>query len=92
MSQQAPTKKRKAVVRAPRISRKNQITIPVSILKELNLRPGDRLQITTEPDGSLRLIPKRHVPDFHQLIGAVPVAYQTNDEMLADLRGEVGDD
>ncbi len=35
-----------------------QITLPASVRRQANLKEGDLLEITVEPDGALRLIPK----------------------------------
>ena len=35
-----------------------QITLPASVRRQANLEEGDLLEVTVEPDGSLRLIPK----------------------------------
>lgn len=91
MARQKRTGEQK-VVCAPRISRKNQITIPVSVLKQLNLRPGDHIRFIEESDGSIRLVPQRYVPDFSRLVGAVPMIYDASGEILDDLRGEVDGD
>ena len=39
-----------------RISGKNQVTIPVAVLEEADLRPGDELKVETE-DGKIVLEP-----------------------------------
>jgi len=35
-----------------------QITLPTSVRRQAHLNEGDLLEITLEPDGSLRLVPK----------------------------------
>jgi AbrB family looped-hinge helix DNA binding protein len=35
-----------------------QITLPASVRRQANLKEGDLLEITVEPDGAVRLIPK----------------------------------
>lgn len=39
----------------PRISAKNQVTIPVAALEEAGLRPGDQVLIEALEDGELRI-------------------------------------
>lgn len=38
------------------ISSKNQITIPVAVLKAAGLTAGDRMQVVGKEDGTLRLV------------------------------------
>jgi len=40
------------------LSSKNQITIPIEMVRALGLRPGDQLEFTLE-DGSITLKPRR---------------------------------
>jgi AbrB family looped-hinge helix DNA binding protein len=35
-----------------------QITLPVEVRRQANLKEGDLLEVTVEPDGTLRLTPK----------------------------------
>jgi AbrB family looped-hinge helix DNA binding protein len=35
-----------------------QITLPTTVRRQAHLNEGDLLEVTVEPDGSLRLIPK----------------------------------
>jgi len=39
-----------------RISRKHQVTIPVDVLREAGLKPGDELQVETDGAGRIRLV------------------------------------
>jgi AbrB family looped-hinge helix DNA binding protein len=57
----------------PRISAKNQITIPVAALEEVGLRAGE--QVTVEPagDGELRL--RRASLGFEDALGALTGTY-----------------
>jgi AbrB family looped-hinge helix DNA binding protein len=52
-----------------RISSKNQVTLPVSILRSLGLRAGDTVDIVEEGD---RIAIRRHGSRFDEVIGTVP--------------------
>jgi AbrB family looped-hinge helix DNA binding protein len=57
----------------PRISRKNQITIPVAALEEAGLRAGDEVLIEALNDGELRV--RRGAPTFEQAFGVLTGTY-----------------
>ena len=61
----------------PRISAKNQITIPVSALEEVGLHAGERVMVEPAGDGELRV--RRAALSFDDafgvLTGAYPVGY-----------------
>jgi AbrB family looped-hinge helix DNA binding protein len=57
----------------PRISTKNQVTIPVAALEEAGLRPGDRVVIEPTEDGELRI--RRGALTFEGAFGALTGAY-----------------
>jgi AbrB family looped-hinge helix DNA binding protein len=57
----------------PRISAKNQITIPVSALEEAGLHAGDQVLIEALDDGELRV--RRGEPLFDQAFGALTGTY-----------------
>lgn len=52
-----------------RISRKNQVTLPVALLRKLGLGPGDVVDIANEDD---HIIIRRHRSRFDGVIGTVP--------------------
>jgi AbrB family looped-hinge helix DNA binding protein len=52
-----------------RISRKNQITLPVSLLRKLGLGPGDVVDIADEDD---HIVIRRHRSRFDGVIGTIP--------------------
>jgi bifunctional DNA-binding transcriptional regulator/antitoxin component of YhaV-PrlF toxin-antitoxin module len=57
----------------PRISGKNQITIPVSALEEAGLRPGDDVLVEALQAGELRV--RRGAPTFDEAFGALTGTY-----------------
>ena len=57
----------------PRISAKNQVTIPVSALEEAGLRAGDQVVIEALQDGELRV--SRGAPRFDEAFGALTGVY-----------------
>lgn len=60
----------------PRISSKNQVTIPVAALEEAGLRPGDPVLIEALEDGELRV--RRGVLELDAAFGALTGAYPPN--------------
>lgn len=74
------------------ISSKNQITLPVQLLREIGLGPGDRLAITREGQKLvLRPRPKDWVK-YHagSLAGLYADSKESADAYLAELRAEGG--
>jgi AbrB family looped-hinge helix DNA binding protein len=59
----------------PRISTKNQITIPVSALEEVGLHAGEQVTIEPAGDGELRI--RRTTATFENAFGALTGAYPT---------------
>ena len=57
----------------PRISAKNQVTIPVAALEEAGLHPGDPVLIEALEDGELRV--RRGELEFETAFGALTGAY-----------------
>jgi AbrB family looped-hinge helix DNA binding protein len=57
----------------PRISTKNQITIPVAALQEAGLHPGDRVLVEALDDGELRIHRGEH--GFEDAFGALTGIY-----------------
>lgn len=68
----------------PRISTKNQITIPVAALEEVGLRAGE--QVTIEPSGEGELRIRRSTGSFAEAFGALTGAYPA--DYLARLDAE----
>jgi bifunctional DNA-binding transcriptional regulator/antitoxin component of YhaV-PrlF toxin-antitoxin module len=57
----------------PRISSKNQVTLPVAALEEAGLSAGDQVVIEALADGELRV--RRGTVDFDAAFGALTGAY-----------------
>lgn len=53
----------------PRISTKNQVTIPVATLQEAGLNPGDQVLVEALDDGELRI--RRGEHSFEDAFGAL---------------------
>jgi AbrB family looped-hinge helix DNA binding protein len=53
----------------PRISSKNQVTIPVAALDEAGLRPGEEVEVEALEDGELRI--HRGAPRLESAFGAL---------------------
>jgi bifunctional DNA-binding transcriptional regulator/antitoxin component of YhaV-PrlF toxin-antitoxin module len=74
--------------RETKVSRKNQVTLPVALLAAAHVKSGDVLQIKVVGDGVLQLV-RVHDPfweAFNELAGSMPgLAEETN---LEELRNE----
>jgi AbrB family looped-hinge helix DNA binding protein len=57
----------------PRISTKNQVTIPVAALEEAGLHAGDQVVIEALDDGELRV--RRGATSFESAFGALTGTY-----------------
>jgi bifunctional DNA-binding transcriptional regulator/antitoxin component of YhaV-PrlF toxin-antitoxin module len=57
----------------PRISAKNQVTIPVAALEEAGFRAGDEVLVEALEAGELRV--RRGAPTFEQAFGALTGVY-----------------
>lgn len=57
----------------PKISSKNQVTLPVAALEEAGLRRGDEVIIEARDDGELLL--RRGAPRFESAFGALTGVY-----------------
>lgn len=67
-----------------RVSRKNQVTIPVAALQAAHVGPGDMLLVQVDGEGRLLLI--RQEDPLAELIGAFPGLSEATD--LEGLRAE----
>lgn len=57
----------------PRISTKNQVTLPVGALDEVGLHPGDQVVVEPAGDGELRV--RRAALTFESAFGALTDVY-----------------
>lgn len=60
----------------PKISSKNQVTLPVSVLEEAGLREGDEVVVEALEGGELLL--RRGAPRFESAFGALTGVYPGN--------------
>lgn len=67
-----------------KVSRKNQITLPVTVLAAARVRPGDALRVEAQGDGRIVLSRDRDPVSDHA--GAVPGLSEATD--LEGLRSE----
>jgi AbrB family looped-hinge helix DNA binding protein len=70
-----------------KVSRKNQITLPVAALRAAGVKPGDRLRVEVVEDGVFRLVRETDPwwELFHQTAGSEPgLASATDLEALRD--------
>lgn len=58
----------------PRISSKNQITLPVETLETAGLKPGD--EVTVQADGPDRIVVRRIAPDAERGLGVFDGLYE----------------
>ncbi len=57
----------------PRISTKNQVTIPVAVLEEARLHAGDQVVVEAVEEGEVRI--RRGAVNFEKAFGALTGAY-----------------
>lgn len=62
------------VKEVPRISSKNQVTLPVAALAEAGLKAGDEVAIEVEGPGTI-VVRRRVVRDFESAFGALTGVY-----------------
>jgi len=69
---------------------RGRVVLPSDVRSALDLKPGTRMLVSTEPDGSLRLRPFRSVADRNRgmLAGIAPADESLVDELLAERRRE----
>jgi AbrB family looped-hinge helix DNA binding protein len=60
----------------PRISTKNQVTIPVAALEEAGLQPGEEVLVEPVKDGELRI--RRGALSFTDAFGALTDVYPSD--------------
>src|SRR2546430_13934780 len=68
---------------------RGRLVLPAEIRKRLNLREGDQLLVTVQPDGSLRLMsPRQVVRETRGLYRTRAGHRSLADELIADRRAE----
>jgi AbrB family looped-hinge helix DNA binding protein len=69
---------------------RGRVVLPSKVRAKLGLKPGSRMLLSTEKDGSLRLRPYRTVADESRglLAGLAPEGESVVDELLAERRRE----
>ncbi len=69
---------------------RGRVVLPSGVRSELGLKPGSRLLLSTEKDGSLRLRPFRSVADQNRgmLAGSALAGKSMVDGLLAERRRE----
>ncbi|MGH3495691.1 MAG: AbrB/MazE/SpoVT family DNA-binding domain-containing protein [Sciscionella sp.] len=74
--------------RKTKVSRKNQVTLPVAALAEAHVEPGDVLRVEVEGDGVFRLVRQTDpwLAAFEELVGSAPGIAKATD--LEELRNE----
>lgn len=71
------------------IGERGRLVLPASVRSELGLKPGTRMLLSTEDDGSLRLRPYRAVADESRgLYADIGKGTSLVDELLAERRAE----
>jgi AbrB family transcriptional regulator (stage V sporulation protein T) len=72
------------------VGERGRLVIPSAVRAELGIKPGTRLLVSTEPDGSLRLRPYRAVAEQGRglLAELAPADRSMVDELLAERRRE----
>ncbi|HEV3070399.1 MAG TPA: AbrB/MazE/SpoVT family DNA-binding domain-containing protein [Solirubrobacteraceae bacterium] len=69
---------------------RGRLVLPSKVRAKLGLKPGSRMLLSAEEDGSLRLRPYRTVADQNRglLAGLAPASDSMVDELLAERRRE----
>jgi AbrB family looped-hinge helix DNA binding protein len=69
---------------------RGRVVLPSEVRLELGLKPGSRLLLSTEKDGSLRLRPYRSVADQNRgmLVAVAPVGESMVEDLLTERRQE----
>jgi len=69
---------------------RGRLVLPAELRKQLNLREGDELLVTVQPDGSLRLAsPRQAVRETRGLYRARAGGRSLSHELIAERRAEV---
>ena len=73
-----PTRPRRGRATSSRISSKNQITIPVEVLREMSLKPGDRVEFHINKDNRLVITPvdSQWLKTLDEILGSMTDVYE----------------
>ena len=73
-----PTRPRRGRATSSRISSKNQITIPVEVLREMSLKPGDRVEFHINKDNRLVITPidSEWLKTLDEILGSMTDVYE----------------
>ena len=73
-----PTRLRRGRATSSRISSKNQITIPVEVLREMSLKPGDRVEFHINKDNRLVITPvdSEWLKTLDEILGSMTDVYE----------------
>ncbi|MDQ2758868.1 MAG: AbrB/MazE/SpoVT family DNA-binding domain-containing protein [Actinomycetota bacterium] len=75
------------------IGDRGRLVLPSSVRTALDLKPGTRMLLSTEADGSLRLRPYRAVADQSRgLFSSLAAAGSLVDELISERRAEADRD
>lgn len=74
-----------------KVSSKNQITLPVALMRLARVQAGDRVRFTVDGQGRITLAAIRPVPDVRKFIGVWrnKTPYASGEDLVADLRGPI---
>lgn len=70
------------------IGERGRLVLPSSVRRELNLKPGTQMLLSTEQDGSLRLRPYRLVAEQNRGVLRDLAGGSMVEELLAERRAE----
>ena len=73
-----PTRQRRGRATSSRVSSKNQITIPVEVLREMSLKPGDRVEFHINKDNRLVITPvdSEWLKTLDEILGSMTDVYE----------------
>lgn len=69
-----------------KLSSKNQATVPASVRRALNLRPGDRMVFEIVDGGAGATVTVRRYPTLDEVAGSVPVPPEVRDLSWSEIR------
>ena len=78
-------------MRTGRVSPKNQVTLPVDLMRAARIRAGDRVRFDIDERGHISVGAVRRPPDMERFIGAWKdrSPYPSGQQLVDELRGPV---